>query len=119
MESNPAGSEDSCLDTALKDNNWTKACEQYEKRTKLSESEVIDRYQKPKNIERVSDAGIMNGLSVLLNTQNCGFIPRSSFLGLKVLVHENKEFPEVLNKGFVVSPGTENFVSVHASATVG
>jgi len=55
------------------------------------------------------------GLSVMLFAdKEKYFMPSAFFEGFKVLVHHPEDFPSVKEDGFVVAPGTENFVAVDA-----
>ena len=59
------------------------------------------------------------GLTVMLFADKRKYFMTSAFFeGFKVLVHHPEDFPEVKDKGFVVGPGQEMFVSVDAHGTI-
>lgn len=62
-----------------------------------------------------SGAGVQLGLTVMLfANKNKYFLTSAFYEGFKLLVHHPEDFAEVREKGFVVGPGQEMFVSLGA-----
>jgi len=64
----------------------------------------------PSLLKRVNNAGYKSGLTAVLDTNGnrfTGSVGRSN--GFKVLVHNPREYAEVEDKGFAISPGFETF----------
>ncbi|XP_071743578.1 pickpocket protein 28 [Lepeophtheirus salmonis] len=62
---------------------------------------------------RTSSPGLTMGLSVLLNVQeNEYYCTGSESVGFKILLHSPVDHPEMVDFGFGLPPGSENFISL-------
>lgn len=57
-------------------------------------------------------AGRSRGLTLMLDTLRCEAVPTDSFKGLRVLVHDPDDFPNVGERGMIIGPGMENQISI-------
>ena len=71
------------------------------------------------SLKRTTSANLMHGLTVVLdsNARQSGAVVMNNYLGLKGLVHNPREFPEVGGKGFAIRSGEEIFVAIGAHFT--
>ena len=81
----------------------------------------MKKYKKiaEQSLKRTSSANLMHGLTVVLdsNARQSGAVVMNNYLGLKGLVHNPREFPEVGGKGFAIRSGEEIFVAIGAHFT--
>ena len=61
---------------------------------------------------KAAGAGRSRGLVLMLDTLRCEAVPTDSFKGLRVLVHDPDEFPNVGERGLIVGPGMENQIAI-------
>ncbi|XP_046360058.2 uncharacterized protein LOC124137693 [Haliotis rufescens] len=71
--------------------------------------------QNTSNPERLSvmDAGAENGLSLTLNVEQYEYMPGPhDAAGVKILIHDHKQFPKVQELGIALPTGTHSFVGM-------
>lgn len=68
-------------------------------------------------LRNATGTGVANGLSILVDTMRCGWLPSTLIEGVKIYVHEPDAFPEVGQRGVIMSANTVNQVAVSAIVT--
>ena len=78
----------------------------------------MDATGKAQELLRVEEPGIDTGLTLMLDIESYFYPPSSDVLGLRMMVHDNRQRPFPGDKSIILSPGMHTYVSVNKREVV-